>query len=89
MKTESSEIETTADLSALAAAAHGRPAPRQVPAALKRSEVNERESRIAELKARYRSGDLVVDEKALVAKLLDLLLQERRPDSSGKKDLSP
>ncbi len=84
MKTENSEVETTADLSALAAAAHGRPASRQVPAALKQSEVNERERKIAELKARYRAGDLVVDEKALVDKLVDLLLENRPTESSGE-----
>ena len=80
MKTEHSEIETTADLSALAVAAHGRPAPRLVPVLPKQSEVDEREARIAELKARYLADDLVVDEEALAAKLADLLLGEPRRD---------
>jgi anti-sigma28 factor (negative regulator of flagellin synthesis) len=65
------DTETSADLAALAAAAHGEPVgPRLV-----RDQVRDaaREHRIAELRAQYRAGELLVDDEAVAAKLVDLL----------------
>jgi len=78
MKPDNPESQAVADLNALGAAAHGRPIPRQstepvVP--VLPAEEEARAARIAELRARYKAGELLIDEKALVAKLLDSLFE--------------
>jgi len=71
--------ETTADLTALAAAAHGEAAHWRMRGS-PRDEA--RESKIAELKAKYLTGALSIDEKALAAKLIDTLFTDP-PDPAG------
>jgi len=61
----------TADLTALAAAAHGESMPRRVIEMPARDPA--REQKIAELKQKYLAGELSVDEKAIAAKLVDSL----------------
>jgi len=67
---DENERETTADLTALAAAAHGEVMHWRMHNA-HRNEA--RENKIAELKAKYLAGELSVDDKALAAKLIDSL----------------
>jgi len=64
--------ETTTDLTALAAAAHGEAAHWRMRGA-PRDEA--REKKIAELKAKYMSGGLSIDDKALAARLIDSLFE--------------
>jgi anti-sigma28 factor (negative regulator of flagellin synthesis) len=85
MKTDNPHVQAAADLKALAAAAQGRsvlnPAfsPASNPANL------QRESKIADLKARYESGALFVDERAIASKLVDSLMANRKPkDDTGE-----
>jgi len=76
--------DSTADLTALAAAAHGKLAPGEAAHWRTREAPRDeaRESKIAELRAKYLAGDLSIDDQALAAKLIDSLFGDP-PDING------
>ncbi len=76
MMSADNETEITSDLAALAAAAHGEPAPQRV-APPPRDE--EREKKLAELRAQYLAGELTIDERAVASKMIDAMLEDPTP----------
>lgn len=67
------EKQTTDDLAALAAAAQGSASNTRV----QPSENRVRAAKVAELRAKYQAGELLVDENALASRMVDALLDDR------------
>jgi anti-sigma28 factor (negative regulator of flagellin synthesis) len=92
MTPDEPDTQTRSDLAALSAAAHGRvimwpSVPR--PVLEEAPEDPARSAKIAELKAQYEAGTLPIDEEAIVAKLLDAMLQDStRPAEASEKQPS-
>jgi hypothetical protein len=85
MKPQRSKIQLPSDLTALAAAAQGRPiqvVPGSQNEPIEGSLQSARDQRVAELKVRYHAGTLEVDASILASKLVDAHLEKPGPSSS-------